>query len=125
MDIIDAMDVQSWFALINNCIVGKFMFKKPRKAHRHILFIFQNIERRDWINIYFGPPKGFEVRWGYLSIFRGKNLGCCYSSIVLKTGPTFRWIYQLNMPVSEVLRSKKIGSAYVYIYSICVSGWLL
>ena len=26
------------------------------KAHGHILFILQNIERRDLIAIYFGPP---------------------------------------------------------------------
>ena len=32
------------------------MFRKRNKAHRHILFILQNIERQDLIAIYFGPP---------------------------------------------------------------------
>ena len=32
------------------------MFSKRSKAHQHILFILQNIERRDLITIYFGPP---------------------------------------------------------------------
>ena len=35
-----------------------------------------------------------------------KNLGYCYSSIVLKMGTTYRWICQLNMS-DEVFRSKK------------------
>ena len=55
MDIIDAMDVQNWIMFIHNCIVGKYMFRKRCKAHRHILFILQNIERRDLITISFGP----------------------------------------------------------------------
>ena len=45
------------------------MFRKRSKAHRHILYILQNIERRDFIAIYFGPPYGVEIRWGDLSIF--------------------------------------------------------
>ena len=56
--IIDAMDVQSWITFIHNCIVGKYMFRKRCKAHWHILFILQNIERQDLITctICFGPP---------------------------------------------------------------------
>ena len=34
---------------------GTLFCGKP-EAHRHILFILQNIERRDLIAIYFGPP---------------------------------------------------------------------
>ena len=45
------------------------MFKKRCKAHRYILFILQNIERRGLISICFGPPYGGGVRWGDLSIF--------------------------------------------------------
>ena len=41
---------------VYNCIVGWYMFRKRSKAHRHILFILLNIERRDLIAIYFGPP---------------------------------------------------------------------
>ena len=33
------------------------LYGKP-EAHRHILFILQNIERQDLIAIYFGPPEG-------------------------------------------------------------------
>ena len=65
-----------------------------------------------------------EVRWDDLSVFtseknieskfRGKNLGYCYSSIVLKTNPTFRWICQLNMSVRWSNQIEKIGSAYIY-----------
>ena len=39
MDITDAMDVQNLITFIHNCIVGKHMFRKRCKAHRHILFI--------------------------------------------------------------------------------------
>ena len=45
------------------------MFRKRSKAHGHILFILQNIERRDLIAIYFSHLKGVAVRWGDLSIF--------------------------------------------------------
>ena len=46
------------------------MFRKRSKAHRHILFILQNIQRRDFIVI-FGATLALEVefRWGDLSIF--------------------------------------------------------
>ena len=46
------------------------MFRKRSKAHRHILFILQNIQRRDLIAI-FGDhlSLGVEFRWGDLSIF--------------------------------------------------------
>ena len=49
------------------------MFRKCIKAHRHILFILQNIECRDLITIYLGPPKGVKVRWGDLSILLEKK----------------------------------------------------
>ena len=55
MAIIDAMDIQNWITFIPNCIVGKYMLRKRCKAHRHILFILQNIERRDLITVSFGP----------------------------------------------------------------------
>ena len=45
------------------------MFRKRSKAHRHILFILQNIERRDLIAIILGHLMGVAVRWGDLSIF--------------------------------------------------------
>ena len=38
-----------------------------------VLYILQNIERRDLIAIYFGPPWGVEVRWGDLSILLEKK----------------------------------------------------
>ena len=44
------------------------------KAHRHILFILQNIERQDLIAIYFGPPQWGVVRWGDLSIFTWEKI---------------------------------------------------
>ena len=44
------------------------MFRKRSKAHRYILFILHNIERRDLITIYLGAPLGVKVRWGDLSI---------------------------------------------------------
>ena len=50
MDIIGAMDAQNWITFILNCIVGH-MFRKRSKTHRHILFILQNIQRRDLIAI--------------------------------------------------------------------------
>ena len=51
----------------------KYMFRKRCKAHRHILFILQNIERRDLITICFGPPQRVEVRWGDLFILLEKK----------------------------------------------------
>ena len=46
------------------------MFKKRSKAYRHILFILQNIQRRDLIAIFGGHLSlGVEFRWGDLSIF--------------------------------------------------------
>ena len=46
------------------------MFRKRSKAHRHILFILQNIQRRDLIAILGGHLSlGVEFRWGDLSIF--------------------------------------------------------
>ena len=54
MDIIGTMDAQNWITFILNCIVGLYMFRKRSKAHRHILFILQNIQRRDLIAIFLG-----------------------------------------------------------------------
>ena len=51
MYIIGTMDAQNWITFILNCIVGWYMFRKRSKAHRHILFILQNIQRRDLIAI--------------------------------------------------------------------------
>ena len=46
------------------------MFWKRSKAHRHILFILQNIQRRDLIAFLGGHLSlGGEFRWGDLSIF--------------------------------------------------------
>ena len=56
MDIIDAMDIQNWITLSTIALWVKYMFRKPCKAHRLILFILQNIGRRDLIAICFGPP---------------------------------------------------------------------
>ena len=56
MAIIDAMDVQNWITLSIIALQVKYMFRKPCKGHRLILFILQNIERRDLIAICFGPP---------------------------------------------------------------------
>ena len=64
------MDAQNWITFILNYIVGWYMFRKRSKAHRHILFILQNIQRRDLIAILWGHLSlGVEFRWGDLSIF--------------------------------------------------------
>ena len=69
MNNIDAMNAKNLITFILNCIMGWSMFRKRSKAHRHILFILQNIERRDLIAIIFGPHKGVDVRWGDSFIF--------------------------------------------------------
>ena len=74
MDIIDAMLVQNRITFIHDCIVGKYMFRKLCKAHRHILFILSNIERRDLIIICFGLPLG-ETFSALLAICAGNSPG--------------------------------------------------
>ena len=131
MDIIDAMDVQNWttFSIIG--LWAEHMFRKPCKAHRHILLILQNIERRDLITLWFGPPLGVRFVEGFIhfyfkklesKILQKKKLGYFWSSIVLKTGPTFRWMCQLNMSVKWSIQIEKNGSAYIYLIylSVCL-----
>ena len=85
------------------------MFRKRSKAHRHILFILQNIQRRDLIAILGGHLSlggwvslrrfiHFHLRKKIESKIPWKELGYCYSSVVLKNGSNF----PMNMSVKHV-----------------------
>ena len=107
------------------------MFRKRSKAHRHILFILQNIQRRDLIAILGGHLS----LGGWVSLrrfihfhLRKKNRiqnsveriwVTAIQVLSLKTGPTFRWICLLNMSIRWsilIFQIKKIGSPYIYIH---------
>ena len=45
-----------------------------------------------------------------------KVFGLLLFKYCLKTAPTFRWIWQLNMSVRWSIEIEKIGSAYIYIH---------
>ena len=102
-----------------------YMFRKCNKAHRHIILILQNIEHRDLIAIFFGPPYGgcdslrwfihFYLRKKIESKIPWKEFGLLLFNYCLKNGSNF----PMNMSVKHVrwsIQIEKIGSAYIYIH---------
>ena len=104
------------------------MFRKRSKAHRHILFILQNIQSRDLIANFFSHLSlGGWVSLRRFIHFHLRKKNRIQNSVeriwvtaiqVLskKMGPIFRWICLLNMSVRWSIQIEKIGSAYIYIH---------
>ena len=128
MDIIGTMDAQNWIHVslialwVNICLENAvkpidtfYSFCRTSNVEIWLPFFGYHLSLGGWVSlrrfIHFHLRKK-----KYNPKFRGNNLGYCYSSVVLKTGPTFLWICLLYRSVRWSIQIEKIGSAYIYIH---------
>ena len=128
MDIIGAMDAKNWitsYALwVNICL------ENAVNPSTHFIHFAEHRTSRFNCHSFWATLGGWCSLGRFIHFIereksnpnvRGKNLSYCYSSIVLKSGPTFRWICQLNMSVRWSIQIEKIGSAHIYIHISYIS----